>query len=396
MKSEKHLQKKKDIINTAFRVWNQNCYFSTSLNDIAESLNITKQAIYRYFSGKKDLFIAMEQQIVDDYRKNSDLINKKIETLSSEKAVELYIMNQISFFRKHIGYMNFLISKVRLKDHEDMEFLNIIQEQSDFLQKKLTLPLSAVNYILNLIVFYILLGVKDNTEKLTEKIFAILKNGFATELLKTPGNTDRILKDTRLSQFKDPEKNKVLQAIYEVVLEEGPQASLGQIAKKAGMTKSSLYFYFKNKEEMIIQTMNGQTEKFVNFYHSNLSSYSDIGEQLFAHFVISASTSIEMPKTIPMIHWFITQGMAEGFKKPTEFEKYRVFFENAVNYRYLNTHGVTADKLLMLVNFCITYEINSTQRKNLSKEKKYELVYELYDLFTHGLQGFEKDIKEET
>jgi AcrR family transcriptional regulator len=186
MKSEKHLQKKKEIINTAFKVWNQNCYFSTSLNDIAESLDITKQAIYRYFNGKKDLLNAMEQQVVHDYRENSNRILKKIETLSADEAVESYIMNQISFFRKHRDYMTFLISKIRLKDHADKEFLNIIQEQSDFLQEKLSLPLSAVNYILNLIVFYILLGVKDSTEKLTEKICNIFRNGFGTEFLITP------------------------------------------------------------------------------------------------------------------------------------------------------------------------------------------------------------------
>lgn len=387
MKSEKHLQKKKDIINTAFRVWNKNCFYSTSLNDIAESLNITKQAIYRYFSAKKDLLNAMEQQIVDDYKKNSDRIINKMGTLSPDEAVESYVMNQISFFRKHKEYMTFLISKVRLQEHEDKEFLNIIVKQSDFLQEKLSLPLSAINYILNLVVFYILLGDKGNTEKLTETICRIFKTGFGTELLKNPENSDLILKSARLSQYGDPDENKVLQAISEVVLEEGPQASLEKIAAKAGMTKSSLYFYFKNKKEMIIQTINGQTESFVDFYYGKLSSFDDIGEQLFAHFVISASMTIEMPRTIPMIHWFITQGMAENFKKPTEFEHYRVFFENAVNDRYLNTHGMTADRLLMLVNFCMTYEINNIQRKPLSKENKYRLVYEMYELFTHGLEG---------
>ncbi|MDA3810301.1 MAG: TetR/AcrR family transcriptional regulator [Spirochaetaceae bacterium] len=59
MKSEKHLQKRQEIIDTAFNVWNRSCYFSTSLNDIAENLKITKQAIYRYFKGKKDLLYAM-------------------------------------------------------------------------------------------------------------------------------------------------------------------------------------------------------------------------------------------------------------------------------------------------------------------------------------------------
>lgn len=391
MKSEKHLQKKKEIINTAFTVWNRNCYFSTSLNDIAESLAITKQAIYRYFSSKKDLLNAMEQQIINDYRQNSNLLIKKIETLSTEKAVEFYIMNQISFFRKHHEYITFLVSRIRLKDHQDKEFLYIEQEQSDYLKAKLSLPYSAVNYLTNLIVFYSLMGVKESSEKLTGRIVIIFRDGFGTELLKPSESFDQILKNTRLTEYEDSEKDKVFQAISDTVLEKGLQASLGQIAQKAGMTKSSLYFYFKNKEDMIMKTMNRQIEKFVDYYYSTLSSFKNIGDQLFAHFVITASMTIELPKTIPMIHWFITRGMAESFVKPTDYEKYRVFFEKAISHRYLNTHGIQGDKLLMLINFCITYEINNIQRNNLNKEEKYDLVYGLYNLFIYGLRGSEKE-----
>ena len=393
MKSEKHLQKRQDIINTAFQVWNKTCYFSTSLNDIAESLNITKQPIYRYFKGKKDLLYAMESQIVKDYGKNSDKIINEIETLSTSEAVESYIMNQISFFRKHKEYLTFLISKIRLKDNDQKEFQDIILKQSDFLEKKLSLPLSAVNYILNLIVFYLLIGDTESTEKMTQKICNIFLNGFGTDLLTSSVSNDEILKNTRIPDSTENDENRVLQAISDAVLEEGPQVSLGKIAKKAGMTKSSLYFYFKNKEEMIIQTMNSQTELFVEYYHEKLSSYNEIGEQLFAHFVITASTTIEKPKTVPLIHWFITRGMAENFIKPTDFEKYRFFFERATQKKYLNTHGVTADQLMMLVHFCITYEVNNIYRKEINKEEKYKLVYGLYDLFAHGLKGLQGENK---
>jgi len=391
MKSEKHLQKKQEIINTAFKVWSRSHYFSTSLNDIAETLNITKQAIYRYFKSKKELIYAMEEQIICDYRKNSTKIIEIIETLPLDKSVESYVMNQISFFRKHKEYLTFLISIVRLRDNDTKEFQTILLKQNEYLQKKLSLPLSAVNYVLNIIVFYLLKGERESLEQMTEKVCNIFRNGFATELLTSPVNVDEILTNTRIPLIEETERNRVLQAISDVVLEDGPQASMGKIAKKAGMTKSSLYFYFKNKEEMIINTMRGETEKFVDYYYEKVSSYEEIGEQLFAHFVITASMTIERPKTVHMIHWFITRGMAEKFSKPTDFEKYRVFFENAANYKYLNTHGVTADQLLMLVNFCITYEINNVQRLSLNKEEKYKLVYGLYDLFTHGLKGLKGD-----
>ena len=61
--------------------------------------------------------------------------------------------------------------------------------------------------------------------------------------------------------------------------------------------------------------------------------------------------------------------MAENFKKPTDFERYRIFFEKATKDGFLNTHGVTADQLMMLVNFCITYEVNNIYRNEIKKEE---------------------------
>ncbi len=387
MKSEKHLLKRKEIIDTAFRVWNKNCYISTSLNDLADSLGMTKQAIYRYFKGKGDLLNAMESQVLLEYNDINIQINKKIETLSRDSAVEQYVMNQISFFRKNSQYLNFLISKTRLKDLDNKEFRENQRKQNEYLSEKLSIPLMAVNYILNLVVFYNLLGERENIQKLTKKICNITFNGFGTKRLLPPNQTDEILQAVKIKSGEKQDQDKVLQAVSDAVLEDGLQATMGAIAKKAGMTKSSLYFYFKNKEEMIDRAINTQTKTFIDYYYKSISTYAQVSEQLFAHFAISASVAIELPETIPMIHWFITRGLAENLKKPTDFPNYRIFFDQAIENKYLNTHGISADKLLMLVNFCITFEINNIERKNLSKEDKYKLVYGLHNLFTHGLKG---------
>jgi AcrR family transcriptional regulator len=388
MKSEKHLQKRQDIINSAFKVWNRNCFFTTSLNDIASSLGLTKQAIYRYFNGKKDLLQAMENQIIQDYNLNTKQLLDTIETYTGKVAVEHYVKNQISFFRNHQQYMTFLISIIRLKDSDHKEFQKVLIKQSNFFQNKFSIPLSASIYILNLIVFFILIGDQSSLDQLAEKICHIFYNGFGTDLFVTPDNYDTILRDNRFVKKNPEDEDKILKAISDVVLEEGPEkASMGKIAARLGMTKSSLYFYFKNKEEMIINTMNKQTESFVNFYYNKVSAYSLIEEQIFAHFVVTASMIIELPKTLPLVHWFITRGMAESLKKPTDFDSYRTFFEQAAKGDFIKTHGTTTDKLIMLVNFCITYEINNIYRKELNNEEKYKLMIGLYELFTHGLNG---------
>lgn len=394
MKSEKHLQKRQEIIDSAFRVWNRNCFFSTSLSDIASSLGITKQAIYRYFKGKQELLCAMEDQIMKEYSLYTEKLLQSITTESQKEIIELYVTNQIHFFRNRKDYVTFLISRISHKQSDRKDFLEILMKLSNFFLNKLSIPLTAAIYIFNLIVFYILIGEQSSIKDMSEKISNILYNGFGTDLFITPSGLDSILRENRLAAKNPENEEKILTAISDVVLEEGPEkASMKKIAARAGMTKSSLYYYFKNKEEMINNTLNKQTESFVNFYHDKVSSYTQLEEQIFTHFVLTASMIIERPKTLPLAHWFITRGMAVSLKKPTDFIKYKFFFEKAIQGNYINTQGISLEQLIMLVNFCITYEINNIYRKELDKEEKYQLLYGLYDLFTHGLKGLtEKEI----
>ncbi|MBN2655899.1 MAG: TetR/AcrR family transcriptional regulator [Spirochaetales bacterium] len=391
MKSEKHLNRKEEIIDTAFKVWQLNCFTSTSLNDIAESLGMTKQAIYRYFKGKNGLISEMGSRITDHYRNNFLEFRSKAETETPEEIVRGFIKNQIEFFRSHGEYLSFLISKMRLADEGRKSFIDVIAEQTGYLREKLSVKPTAVNYILNLIVFYIFIDSAKSTSELTDRIYTLVHEGFGTDLLKKPSDPEKLILANRIPETDMTEENKVLQAISEVVMEEGPHnASLDKIAKRAGMTKSSLYFYFSNKEEMITETINRQTEAFTEYYFGKISGYDDVGEQLFAHFVLTASMTIERPRTVSMIHWFVRRGIGDNFRKPTEFKNYRVFFENAANCRYLDTHGITADQLLLLVNFCVTFEVNNQTNKDLDKESKYGLVNDLFDLFIHGLKALQE------
>lgn len=388
MKSEKHLNKREEIIDTAFTVWHRNCFTSTSLNEIAEPLGMTKQAIYRYFNGKTGLITAMGERITESYRENYHLIEPVVKTEPKIRAVKAFILNQISFFRSHGEYLSFLVSKIRSADEGRKNFMQILREQNNLLGTVWNLQTTEVNYIFNLIVFYIFAETDRSDEELSDRIYTIISRGFGTELLKMPENPRRIIEENRLEENEYKEENRVLQAISEIVMEDGPHnASLDKIAKRAGMTKSSLYFYFSNKEEMIVKTINGHTERFCRYYHDRVSAYSEAGEQLFAHFVLSAGMTIEMPRTVSMIHWFIRRGIADNFRKPTDFENYRVFFENAVNSRHLDTHGVSADRLIMLVNFCVTFEIVNEQNRDLDKDSKYGLVTKLFEIFIHGLKN---------
>ena len=64
--TDKHEQKKLDIINAAFVQWSKDLYTNTSLTAVADALGMTKPALFRYFPSKDNLFDAMLASFTQD------------------------------------------------------------------------------------------------------------------------------------------------------------------------------------------------------------------------------------------------------------------------------------------------------------------------------------------
>jgi AcrR family transcriptional regulator len=52
---------KRKIVSAAFTLFLEKGYHSTTMEEIAESLGVTKPALYQYFPGKEDLFAAVAE-----------------------------------------------------------------------------------------------------------------------------------------------------------------------------------------------------------------------------------------------------------------------------------------------------------------------------------------------
>ncbi|MEA2064224.1 MAG: TetR/AcrR family transcriptional regulator, partial [Gemmatimonadota bacterium] len=60
-------EKKERIISSAARLFAENGFTGTSMDAVAEAAGIAKGALYRYFDGKKDLFMLVVDSIVEDF-----------------------------------------------------------------------------------------------------------------------------------------------------------------------------------------------------------------------------------------------------------------------------------------------------------------------------------------
>ncbi|MFZ2807540.1 MAG: TetR/AcrR family transcriptional regulator [Desulfosalsimonadaceae bacterium] len=69
---------------------------------------------------------------------------------------------------------------------------------------------------------------------------------------------------------------EIIQATYSVVLEQGYcNASTQRIAQKAGVTKSILHYYFKNKDHLMLETNKYVIEKLIHALGEITSQHSD-------------------------------------------------------------------------------------------------------------------------
>jgi len=59
---------KRKIVRAAFARFVEKGYHGTTMVEIAESLGVTKPALYQYFASKEDLFAAVAEQARDDFK----------------------------------------------------------------------------------------------------------------------------------------------------------------------------------------------------------------------------------------------------------------------------------------------------------------------------------------
>lgn len=61
-------QRREQLLAVAVRVFAENGYHATSMNDVAEAAGVTKPVLYQHFSSKRELFVQLLTTIGDELR----------------------------------------------------------------------------------------------------------------------------------------------------------------------------------------------------------------------------------------------------------------------------------------------------------------------------------------
>jgi AcrR family transcriptional regulator len=86
-----------------------------------------------------------------------------------------------------------------------------------------------------------------------------------------------------MSHSKEEKRKDLLQAASEVLLELGPhKTTLDDIARRAGLAKSSLYYYFKDKNEIIRQIIRNDHDQLFDIMNKAVDAAKTAEEKMFA------------------------------------------------------------------------------------------------------------------
>ena len=101
-------------------------------------------------------------------------------------------------------------------------------------------------------------------------------------------------------------KNQILDAAMETFSKVGfHKARMADIAETSGLSKGSLYWYFENKNDLIINLLAKVFEPELKDLRNLITDPGPVAERLFAYADRSADDMIKMLKWVPLVYDFI-------------------------------------------------------------------------------------------
>lgn len=396
----------------AYKEWGKTLFMNTSLTLIANKLKMTKAALYRYFDSKEKIIEEMKivylkriQQIACDFF-NTDMND------SPRKIIENFIQIHFGFFINNLSYFFFFL--IYLKEKvviENPHYEEIIQKENEKFAKimrqvGIDCDLLLARHYLRLIyttgIYVIIYSLKQKgfsqkrifNEEECSNILDLIKKivlfGFGTVLVKKKVPFAEIEKQASLQKegLTASSDDRIFAAIEKAVAKKGFwNASISMIAKELGMQKSSLYYYFKCKDEMIMEMFKREIEIKNELIQKKLENYHNFADKIYACMIVEASYFLMNPKMLQVFQWFHFQILKFKFKKlePGIMAEPYVFMQKAIKEGVLCSYSLDNAAISFYLHMLIIIEIMGMELKGY--KFSFENIRFVYNYFMYGIIG---------
>lgn len=396
------------IIDTAFKVWGDNFFYTTSLSSLANAMGMTKPAIYRYFKNKDALLQAMKDDFILKYRtllaESGSSGNMTLDELIAD-----YTEIPVKFFAENYHYYRFFVL-ILLNMNQDIELLfnEMKGDRENFLSPVLLqefgfseieslsisgFVLSVGGFLLNQHLFTKKTFIKKETDQMVKTIRYISRYGLA-------GHSER----NELINYKEVEIiskidkkdvlpfNKIFTAVAEVIADKGIwNTTVDAIAEHLDMSKSSLYFYFDNKEQMIKDVIGSERERLNELILERIVKFESYEEQLYCIFYVMSSYFLLKPSIFTIMNWLRYQLLTRSIEPVDhKLEKFSEYINLLTNTSSFNPVGFPAELIAEGLSFILIHGLWECIGKNNSHENLNFRIRKIHQLLLYGLKGNSK------
>ena len=396
---------KESILMAAFAQLTESLDFKFSLSKTAKKTGISKAAIFRHYKNKDALLAAMSDAFFDDlagalYKRRRHYGGGVLLTTHDILGAVIRFLTE---HMEYLGYIRLLCSTQRdLDSLFEREFT-----KRGFPRYDNTPPDAAGIYAFTTIVFYVLqywkgTGPRPSPEAFERSLMSFLQNGWAE--IRALSDEEKIAYNARcvVEPSALPKENRFFSALMAVVFRHGFLGiTIERIAGELGMTKSSLYAFFKNKETLINNVMEKEMAYLVAFLSEKLYSITDVSGAVYMYLQLVYHYLMARPAVIPIIVWHFTHGgklkelyqnialedVGEGLRLVAELKNAE--FDMAL------AEYSTAAWLASLPASLIIHQ-HKLREKQFSAEEGYNMIAKMYWQIGHPLSNKSECVLPET
>lgn len=405
------------IIDAAFRAWGATRFTQTGLHLVARELSVTKPTLYRHFRNKMELLDAMER----DYReKEAQYVLRPLEMIADDdgkiegrRLVEHYLTGMFELFASYPFHYIFYLRRILGKRHGDAE---VASHLAVYLRRAALSGVSTeeeiqstVRYLVATALFWTTyhyrkdLGVEPvgddrfdpsvrtldthGKKKLIRTAADHFLNGFAPDLLASV-DCSAVERIASIAPEELPDVDRVFSAVEEVVRRDGyGAATVERIADALGISKSSVYHYFANKDEMLSQTVIAEQERFASIASLRFRQLASNAERLYALFVLLADYAVLRPSTAIVEHWIRENHIEVQIPAShiVETRKIYTFITDMLVDGALAGSPEDAYGILEFVHFTVMHEISVRTRDGLDTRRYHDVIRALFRRFVGGV-----------
>jgi AcrR family transcriptional regulator len=225
-------------------------------------------------------------------------------------------------------------------------------------------------------------------DRLIDSAHCCIMHGFAGAAFRNDIPYRRIEAACGVKPEEMPEQDRIFRAISETVAQEGlGAASLDKIAHRAGLSKSSLYFHFRNKDDMIEHLVSRELGALNRIFQDRIASWARTEEKLYTRMLVSASYLAQNRTVMRVMSWFHYQGIRINMKPPSEesFGANLDFLKEGLAAGKIMARGLDPVRLLALLNLLVLNEVMAQTGVHGDKPLAPEDMRTVYRFFTRGL-----------